>query len=543
MPELVSFPFLPSGDPVKAVGALIKLCREIPTQGEQFRFFRRRMKDLRLWDDQLADGTLEFLGIPKTGNIRPSQLSRTVGGLKSEDKARDVLIERLWEANPLLFKSVIEYLKERVYSRDELIKYLHSFAYRGKQPTRQQLEAWLHLALGLKLLKMVGIALDLDDRGKAFLERAAEFDVDEFLADAADAGADGAGSEEGAPGDADSAEAGPESMDDGAGEAADGGSAGDAAGDAAAAAPGTRAPARQAAPARAAAPRPGRPAAVEPASAPSIDVSGMKSPRGRERPVEASRFAGRDVFPEDVLSETSGRVQAWWAEQSAQRQGLGAADFGFEAEAWMENAEELLYRVAVAAALVFRLHRDRAGVIQAFEALDDERAGVLRDLYYGTAPETLPHEIDAQALMLASLLARRFAEAPDLASTLEKQPTAAEAFAVLERALGRGLLRIELFWMMGALADLGALRLEDLGDYTALPRRLVRDTLFRLGYLGTPYAHDAASLVPAARATRRAAGTAAPPDEVIAAFALAAGCAYDCPNRRSCEHACRERAE
>ena len=555
MLELVAFPFLPSGDPVKAVSALIKLCREIPAQGEQFRFFRRRLKDLRLWDDQLVDGTLLFLGIPKSGNIRPSQISRTVGGLKSEEKARDVLAERLWEANPLLFKSVIEYLKERVYSRDELIKYLHSFAYRGKQPTRPQLEAWLHLALGLKVLKMVGIALDLDDRGKAFLERAAELDVEEFLAENS-AGEDGAGSEGEASGDAGDTPSGDASggVDDGGDDsvgdgAGDGGPEGDHAGDDAGAGPVDKAasaatPARaQTAPGRPAALRPGRPAGVEPASTPIIDISGMKPSRGRERPVEVSRFAGRDVFPEDVLSETSQRIQTWWAEQSAQRQGLGAGDFGFEAEAWMENAEELLYRVAVAAALVFRLQRDRAGVIQAFEALDDERAGVLRDLYYGTAPETLPQQIDAQALMLASLLARRFAEAPDLASTLEKQTTAAEAFAVLERALGRGLLRIELFWMMGALADLGALRLEDLGDYTALPRRLVRDTLFRLGYLSTPYAHDAASLVPAARAARRAAGTAAPPDEVIAAFCLAAGCAYDCPNRRSCEHACRERAE
>lgn len=525
MPELVAFPFLPSGDPFKAVSALITLCREMPPQGEQFRFFRRRMKDLRLWDDQLVDGTLEFLGMQKTGNIRPSQFARTIGGIKSEEKARDALAERLWEVNPLLFKSVIEYLKERVYSRDEVIKYLHSFAYRGKQPVRPQLEAWLHLALGLKLLKMVGIALDLDDRGKAFLARAAEFDVDEFLADSAEAGAEGD--------DAGAADAAAE------GDGGDGDAADSPAGDEEAPAP--RAAAAQAA-ARPAA-KPARPAVVEPASAPSIDVSAMKSARGRERPIEAGRFAGREVFPEDVLAETSSRVQAWWAEQSAQRQGLGASDFGFEAEAWMENAEELLYRVAVAAALVFRLQRDRAGVIQAFEALDDQRAGVLRDLYYGTAPETLPHEIDAQALMLASLLARRFAEAPDLASTLEKQATAADAFAVLERALGRGLLRIELFWMMGALADIGAVRLDDLGDYTALPRRLVRDTLFRLGYLGTPYAHDAASLVPAARAARRAAGTAAPPDEVIAAFALTAGCAYDCPNRRACEHACRERAE
>lgn len=274
---------------------------------------------------------------------------------------------------------------------------------------------------------------------------------------------------------------------------------------------------------------------------PSIELGAIKSPRGRERPVAVARFAGHEVFPEDVLAETSGRIQSWWAEQSAQRQTLAAADFGFEAEAWMESSEELLYRLAVAAALVFRLHRDRAGVLRAFEALD--QAGVLRDLYYGTAPDALPHQIDAQALMLASLLARRFAEAPDLASTLEKQASAAEAFAALEQALGRGLLRIELFWIMGALAELGALRLPDLADYTALPRRLVRDTLFRLGYLASPYAHDAASLVPAARAAHRAAGTAAPPDEILATFALAAGCAFDCPNRKSCEHACRERAE
>ena len=542
MSELVVFPFLPSGDPVKAVSALIKLCREIPTQGEQFRFFRKRAKEHRLWDDQLVEGTLQFLGIAKAGTMKPSQFSRTVGGMKSEDKARDALVERLWEVNPLLFKSVIEYLKERVYSRDELIKYLHSFGYRGKQPSRTQLEAWLHLALGLRVLKMVGIALDLDDRGKAFLERAADLDVEEFLAESAEAAGEGEGGEDSASeagGETPEGPEGPEGMD-----AAPGGDA-EAGLDDVDTAPVQRPLPAASAPARPAAAASARgsasPAASDPASTPSIDLGDIKSPRGRERPVEVARFAGRDVFPDDVLAETSTRVQSWWAEQSARRQTLGAADFGFEAEAWMENAEELLYRLGVAAALVFRLHRDRQGVLRAFEALD--QAGVLRDLYYGTAPDALPVQIDAQALMLASLLARRFAEAPDLASTLEKQPSAADAFAALEQALGRGLLRIELFWIMGALAELGALRLPDLADYTALPRRLVRDTLFRLGYLASPYAHDAASLVPAARAAHRAAGTAAPPDEILATFALAAGCAFDCPHRKSCEYACRERAE
>ena len=47
-----------------------------------------------------------------------------------------------------------------------------------------------------------------------------------------------------------------------------------------------------------------------------------------------------------------------------------------------------LYRIAVAAALAFRLDRDRDGVIAAYTALD--KAGVLADLYQGTVPENLP---------------------------------------------------------------------------------------------------------------------------------------------------------
>lgn len=255
----------------------------------------------------------------------------------------------------------------------------------------------------------------------------------------------------------------------------------------------------------------------------------------------ARRFAGQRIFADEVLDETSERIQTWWTEQSTTALGAVIDDFGLDANTWMEGAEEALYRTAVAAALVFRLGRDRDSVIRAFEGLD--KASVLSDLYYGTAPEELADDVDAKALMLASLVARRCAEAPELASELDRQDSAEAAFAALDKALGRGFLRIELFWMMRALSDLGALRFADLPGFSALPRRLVRDTLFRLGYIDNPYAHDAASLIPAARAARRAAGAAEPPDEVLMSFALAAGCAYDCGHRRQCQFACRERAE
>ena len=198
--------------------------------------------------------------------------------------------------------------------------------------------------------------------------------------------------------------------------------------------------------------------------------------------------------------------------------------------------------MAVAAALVFRLEASRDGIIAAFRALDG--AGVLADLYHGTVPDQLPAQVDARALMLASLAARRCAEAPELAAELDRAATAAEKFAVLDRALGRGLFRAELNWMLGQLAALGVLRGDDLADVTSAPYRLVRDTLYRLGFLPTPYATTTDALLAASRAARLLAGP--PPaagEEVVAAFALAAGCQYDCGHRRACDMPCRERLE
>jgi hypothetical protein len=144
--------------------------------------------------------------------------------------------------------------------------------------------------------------------------------------------------------------------------------------------------------------------------------------------------------------------------------------------------------------------------------------------------------------MLASLAARRCAEVPELAAQLEGRASASEAFAALDAALGRGLFRSELFWIMSMLSKLGVIRYDDLADYTITPHRIVRDTLFRLGFVDSPYASDATALA----ATTRAARTAVPEgpaDEILAMFALAAGCAYDCANRKACDFPCRERLD
>jgi len=496
MPQVVELP--PIGDDVRgALVALVRVCKETPAKGEAFRELRTRLRAAKLWDRERPAVLLRFLGVGGA-TITPSPVMQALAAAANEDEISTAVLDRVWQLNPLLAKTVVELVNQRPYHKDEIYKQLASAAYRGVVPSRPALETWLKIAIGTGLLRTIGISVAPGPRMERFAQLAAQLDVDEFLAE-------------------DRPE--PEPVIPTAVE--------DDASAAVAAAVGGEASA-------------GLPAAGGPLPAPlrHLSAEGIPSPRGRERVVPTSRFAFE--FSDELHAETSARIAAWWAEAGRATQPYEPADFGLDAEAWVERADEVVYRTAVAAALAFRLDRDRAGVIAAFAALD--KAGVLGDLFAGIVPENLPAQVDARALMLASLAARRCSEAPELASQLDGRASAAEAFAALDAALGRGLFRTELFWILDMLARLGVLRYADLADYTVTPHRIVRDTLFRLGFIASPYASDATSLAAAARAARKLVPQG-PADEILTLFALAAGCAYDCAHRKACDFPCRERLE
>jgi len=497
MPQVVELP--PIGQDARgALVALVRICKETPAKGEPFRELRTRLRVAKLWDRERPAVLLRFLG---TGGVTamPSLFMQALAAANGDDETAVAVLDRVWHLNPLLGKTVLDLVSQRAYHKDEIYKHLASAAYRGTVPSRPALETWLQIAIGTGLLRTVGIAVASGPRAERYVALGATLDVDEFLAE-------------------DRPE--PEPVIPQFVE-------------------------EEAAPAEAVAPDGSIPvaaaaAAGSPLPAPlrHLTIEGVPSPRNRERVVATSRFA--QGFSDEILDETRQRIAGWWAEASRPMSTYQPADFGLDPEAWVEGADEVVYRVAVAAALAFRLDRDRAAVLAAFSALD--KAGVLGDLYQGTVPENLPAQVDARALMLASLAARRCAEVPELASQLDSRTTAAEAFASLDAALGRGLFRTELFWIMDMLAKLGVLRYPDLGDFTVTPHRIVRDTLFRLGFIGSPYASDAAALTAAARATRRAVPEG-PADEILATFALACGCAYDCTHRKTCDYPCRERLD
>lgn len=498
MPQVVELPAI-GQDARGALLALVRVCKETPAKGEPFREFRSRLRGAKLWDRDRPKVILRFLGAGGA-TVMPSPFMQTLAAAEGDDAIAEAVADRLWHMNPLLAKTVLELLAQRPYHKDEIYKNLTSVAFRGQVPSRPALETWLQIAIGTGVVKSIGIAVTMGPKAERYVALANGIDVDEFLA-------------EDKP---DPEPVIPAATDDEAAPAA----AADAGAD-------------SSIPVAAAAPSSPLPAPLR-----HLSAEGVPTPRNRERAIPTSRFAAG--FSDEVQDETRARIVSWWAD--AQRPSLSylPSDFGLDAEAWVEGADEVVYRIAVAAALAFRLDRDRNAVIAAFTALD--KAGVLSDLYQGIVPENLPAHVDARALMLASLAARRCAEVPELASQLEGRASAAEAFASLDMALGRGLFRTELFWIVDMLAKLGVLRYDDLADFTVTPHRIVRDTLFRLGFIDTPYANDGAALIAAASAARKAVPKGAS-DEILTMFALSAGCAYDCTHRKTCDFPCRERLE
>src|SRR5688500_4850579 len=109
MPQLTEFPYLGDQDPVVAVEALLRICRETPAGGETMREFRERLRAVKLWDKERIAGTLRFFRMAEGDVITPSEVMRRIASAADPAVA---MTERLWEVNPVLFKGVIEHLAE-----------------------------------------------------------------------------------------------------------------------------------------------------------------------------------------------------------------------------------------------------------------------------------------------------------------------------------------------------------------------------------------------------------------------------------------------
>jgi len=341
MPQVIDFPTL-GGDRAQ-LPDYVRVAKELPAAGEPFKEFRARLRAAKIWDRERPIVPLRFLGAGGA-TVVPSKFMQALAAARNDDEVNQAVLGRLWELNPILFKTIFELFSQRPYGKDEIYKFLGSHAFRGTVPSRPALEAWIQLAVTTGLVKAVGIAITPGPSTERWAKKVGELSMDELLAEDAPL-ADPAIPDDAVP--AEPAASAPQAI--------------------------TSEPTAQVI-AQVTTSAGGAP--LPPALRHLIEAASLASPRGRARPVPPSRFAGG--FSDEIKAETGERLAAWWREVKPSTHGFTPQDFALDPEAWVEGADEVLYRVAVAAALAFRLDTDRNGVLAAFKAL--EQAGVLGDL-------------------------------------------------------------------------------------------------------------------------------------------------------------------
>ena len=157
MPQVVDLP--PIGqDQRGALASLVRVCKDTPAKGESFKEFRSRLRAAKLWDKERPAVILRFLGVGGA-SVTPSAFMQSVAAASTDDDTQHAIMDRVWQLNPLLGKTIMELVAQRAYGKDEIYKILGSSVYKGKVPSRPGLETWLQIGIATGVLKALGIAV------------------------------------------------------------------------------------------------------------------------------------------------------------------------------------------------------------------------------------------------------------------------------------------------------------------------------------------------------------------------------------------------
>ncbi|HEY1549218.1 MAG TPA: hypothetical protein VGG28_15440, partial [Kofleriaceae bacterium] len=124
MPQVVEFPAI-GHDQRGALAALVRICKETPAKGEPFRELRARLRTAKLWDRDRPAVILKFLGA-SGATITASSFMQTLAAANGDDDTAIAILDRLWQLNPVLGKTVLELVGQRAYHKDEIYKVLGS---------------------------------------------------------------------------------------------------------------------------------------------------------------------------------------------------------------------------------------------------------------------------------------------------------------------------------------------------------------------------------------------------------------------------------
>lgn len=384
-----------------------------------FRALRKFFKENGLYDKEQFDTVLRFLNIDvrDESRVKCDDFLRDLPTIVAPEDRQRRLFRHLLEKNKILMKFIMDAIAERLYSTNEIYRYLTSYIYQGKTLTLLNFKAWLMWLEATGYIRIVGIRWGLSDLGKEACEGELKLlDIDELLEDEGggsgddddddDDDDDGAGSR--APGAAAKHDAPQDDDDDpdagavaapahqaseseAASDAPDGPAAADLPETEDSRSPAAPMPAQApaaaqpvcAAPAASAQPISAQPVYAAPAASAPISQTRVEvivqpiAPKPDDMPLELVREALRGADEEEIedddgefgsaptvrlaqlrldetlVAQNLHAVQAWWRTRPGGRL-LTAADYGFSKADFDEDAVYALFCLSALALQLFR---------------------------------------------------------------------------------------------------------------------------------------------------------------------------------------------
>ena len=535
------------------------ISKEKPDMKALKRFF----KEHDFFEKERFETLLRFLDIDisDTKSIKAGPFLTKISKIIDPEDRKRALFDHLTEKNQMLMKYVIDGLAERLYSTNELYRYVTSYVYPGTYITLVDFRFWMDWLEASEHIKMVGIRWGLSELGKAALESTIKLiDIDDLLEEESGDEDDDDDDDDDIAEDADDAsDSDSETEFD---EDADSDDAGESETDIpmitepVAPAAAKTAPV-QAAPAQAAPVAMPAPVAypqtisgpvhetrnivpIEVAREACITESHVEivvqpiAPKTDETPLQLIRdafaeadeeeeetdFGDFDSAPkvrieqlrldESVVAENVRAVQVWWRNRPGGKL-LTARDYGFSKEDFEKEPAFNLFRLSALALQLLRfqgrLNAGQGGQSFAmfdqmgfFQNLFKSRKGVdtiLDELLKGGMGQHAEYFCNLHYLLIIRRALKALKD-EGVKEILSKE-NMSELLGNLWKELGSFQLTYEILWIARELGDMEVISCDDVDAVGVVPFPRVRETAFRLGMIETPYAADFTHLISISR--------------------------------------------
>lgn len=537
--QTINYAAIPGLKAHQYIHTIVEMYRFIKDQEPDYRGFLRYLRSNDLYDKETFELLWSFVGIDakkgkplKVGAFPKKLFESTL----PEDRHK-LVFSHLSKRNEILIKYVMDGLNERLYSTNELYRFITSYVYPGAYITLVNFRNWMAWLEASQHIKMIGIRWGLSELGEEAMNYVKTIDVDEILEEEEELEEMGEDAEDddeemevvGASSDEPDADTTDESEPEPA------------------PAPKSEPAAPAPAPSRAAPENvvqlPTQQSTPRMAAPPSVQVPlDVETVRVIVQPVERrtdgaplklvqEAFAAADEGELDEFGEESGTAEqligelrldeeivaenlravlsSWQGRPGAKL--LRASDYGLTLEGYQAEPAYTVFRLSCLAVNLFRfqgrLNVGKGG--ESFAMLD--QMGLFSNLFKSST------SVDD---ILAELFAGGLDNRPEVFSNLHfyllfrraLRPLGDEGITRLSEIedpgslagelwhkLGHFSLHYEILWIQRELFLLGAWENERLAELGVVPLPTVRDHAFRLGFLETPYAADFPSLVAISR--------------------------------------------